>query len=303
MIAQNMKARPAFLVLVGLLLPCLASEAAEVMREGAMEKLALVRPEDPKTWSAAESTTAPVRAPVKVGASSWHWHVDVDYHAGEAKYPIGWPRINHAIAAGPARDWSDWDFVHGWIYVATSRSALPREPAGLAVQGRDRATAFNRALTELKKDAWVELTIPVRQIPHFQDVRSVQFHIAEANYQDGDRLDFYLNDLALTRYAEPTLFDLIAENAVVFSGATRLPVRFQLLGVKSGERAEVTCALVRAGVVVTEAHLAVGRGAQRLVLEPGTRTLAPGDYELRARVGERSSPVSTTVRVVESPWK
>lgn len=279
-----------------------AASAPAVSRDGAMEKLALVSADDARTWSPAECTAAPSTVRAKVGASSWRWHVDVDYFAGEAKYPIGWPRIGHAIPEGGLRDWSAWDFLHLWVYVETSRDALPREPAGLGLLTPDRAGGYNRALPELQKDQWVEINLPIGEIPRHGDVRNIQFHLTEANYRHGDRVDFYLNDLALARYAEPTLCELAPENAVLFSDAARLAVRFKLLGVKAGERASVACELSRAGKIAARASADATRGTQRVLLELGHQRLAPGNYELRATMAGRAQPATTSVRVVESPW-
>jgi hypothetical protein len=273
-----------------------------ILRDGPMEKAALVDPSDPKTWSAAECTAAPSSDRFKAGTGSWHWHVAVDYYAGEPKYPIGWPRITHAIPPGALRDWSDWDFLHAWIYVETSRAALPAEPAGLGLQTPDRASSYNRPLVELKKDQWVELNLPVRDIPQHRDVRSVQFHIAEANYQHGDGLDFYVNDLSLTRYAEPTAFRLELENGVLFSDAARLAVRFDVLGLKPGDHAKAGCELRLGEKVLAHTEAEVVRGTQRVILELGRQTLAPGEYEVSVSIAGRSSPIRAAVRVVESPW-
>ena len=271
--------------------------------DGVMEKIALVSPTDLKTWSAAECTATPSGERARIGPSSWHWHVDVDHLAGEPKYPIGWPRISHTITDGPLRDWSGWEFLHMWIFVATSREALPGEPAGLGLLTPDRASGYNRPLRELKKDQWIELNIPVAQIPRHGDVRQIQFHVAEANYRHGDRLDFFINDLALTRYAEPVLFDLVAENAVVFSDTMRLPVRFQMLGLKPGAHASVGCELRRDGQTAARVSVDATAGAQRVVLDLGGKKLAPGNYELRASMADGGRVASTNLRVVESPWR
>ncbi len=277
--------------------------AQTLSREGAFEKLALVSANDPKTWAPAECTATPSTERAKIGATSWHWHVDVDHFAGEAKYPIGWPRISHAIPDGPLRDWSAWDFLHAWIYVDTSRATLPKEPVGLGVAAPDRANTYNRALTDLKKGEWVELNVPVAALPRPGDVRSLQFHISEANYRHGDRLDVYVNDLALVRYAEPTLFAFSPENAVLFSDAKRLPVRLQLLGVKPGGRAAIACELRREGKVAARGSAEAGRGPQRVVLALAGQPLAPGEYELRASVAGQPQPATAKVRVVDSPWR
>lgn len=267
-----------------------------------MEKLPLVDSRDPKVWSTAESTVQPTPARTKIGDTSWLWHVQVDHLAGEPKYPIGWPRLAHSIPAGPRRDWSDWEFLHLWIYVDTPRDALPREPAGLGLHTPDRAGAFNRPLTELRKGEWVELKLPLTQIPRHHDVRQIQFHIAESNYRHGDIVDFYINDLALLRYATPTLLGVAAESAVMFADARQIPIMLQLAGVKPAQHAVVECELRRVGKVFARTGAHAPRGNFRVVLAPGSAALAPGDYEIKARIAGAPA-ITAKLRLVESPWK
>lgn len=279
----------------GIALLCVAGEPP-------MEKLVLFGGDSAKSWSAAEATMTPSADHVKTSGASLHWHITVDYYAGESKYPIGWPRVSHSFAES-ARDWSAWDFVHVWIYTETSRDKLPREPVGLAISAPDKHSSYYRPLSELKKGEWVEIKVPVSQIPRPSDVRSIQFHIAEANYKHGDKLDLYMDDLALLRYAEPVLLDFAAENAVMFADARALPVRFQLAGIKPGASAGVTCELVRDGKVAAHVVWTAQRGPQRFAFDLGRQKLAPGNYELVACVAGGTQPATARVRVVESPWR
>jgi hypothetical protein len=239
---------------------------------------------------------------VKTGDSSLRWRVTVDYHAGEVNYPIGWPRVSHAIAEGE-RDWSEWEFLRMWVYADTSREALPREPAGLGLQTPDKASAFHRPLNELRKGEWVQITVPVAELPGGgSDVRQIQFHISESNYRHGDTLDLFIDDLALERHAAPAIEDFAAEGAVSFSDARHLPVRFRMLGLKAGESAQVTCELRRGEKTAARGSWKVPRGPQRCVLDSGGEQLAPGNYELIARVEGAPAPATASVRIVESPW-
>jgi len=133
-------------------------------------------------------------------------------------------------------------------------------------------------------------------------VRQIQFNISESNYQHGDRIDFFLRDLALTRYAEPTLFGFIAENTVLFTDARRVPVHFELLGVKSDARTSVRCELRRDGKVVADTTCEAGRGAQRVMFEFGAAKLTPGNYDVHAGIAGGPLSAGASLRVVESPW-
>ena len=295
---------PHLLALVAMLAATAPRLSAQALsRDGAMEKLTLFDPADVKAWSPAESTVAATTEHARGSAATMHWQVIVDYTTGEAKYPIGWPRVGRSLPAGPARNWSGWDYLHCWIYVATNRERLPSVPAGLGLHTPDRAGAYQLTLAELKAGEWVELKLPIAEIPRNHDVRQIQFHIAEANYRDGDRLDFFLSDLALLRYAAPTLLAATPESAVLFADAARIPVRLHLAGLKPGQQAEVRCELFRDGRVAAHATASCIRGVQTAMLALGSQSLAPGDYELRSNLGGQTQPKIAHVRLVASPWK
>ncbi|MCX7825832.1 MAG: hypothetical protein N2689_09775 [Verrucomicrobiae bacterium] len=272
-------------------------------QEPLMEKLVLFGGDSAKTWSPAESMVTPSAERVKVGKASLHWHVTVDFYGGEKNYPIGWPRFSHAIPEGPQRDWSGWDYLSMWVYTETSREALPREPVGLGLYMPDRSSAYSRSLNELKKGEWVEIRIPIAQIPRHHDVRSMQFHIAESRYRHGDTLDLYVDDIALLRYARPTLLEFAAENAVMFAGGRNVPVSFRLAGVKPGRSAEVACELKRDGRIAARTTMRAERGEQRVTLDAGRGKLAPGYYEIVATVAGNPQPATARLRLVESPWR
>ena len=286
--------------------PCVAGEStqlAELAARGPLEKRALFTPEEVKEWPGEECTTDASTAHVKDAANSLHWHVPVDYTAGEKKYPVGWPRFGRALKAGPQRDWSDWDYVHGWIFVETSRASLPREPAGIGINAAGDHADYHRALTELKQGAWAELLIPVSQLARPDDVRRLQFHISESNYDHGDTIDFYISDLALLRYAQPALLEFSPDSTVMYADATHLSVQARLAGVKPGDTCALRCERRRAQQVVASLATQAVRGAQRLTLDLGRTALLPGDYELRATVAANPKPVTAKLRLVESPWK
>jgi hypothetical protein len=290
------------LMLVLPLVVARALTAQEIVRDGPMEKLVLFGPDSAKTWSVAESSLEPSTVHVKTGRAALHWCVKVDYFAGEKNYPIGWPRFGHNISDS-MRDWSAWDYLHAWVYTTTSRAALPKEPVGLGIQAPDKATALHTRLTELKPGAWVEVKIPVSRLAQAADVRNLQFHISESDYKHGDQLDLWVDDLALLRYAEPTLLEFAAENAVMFAGARTVPVKLQLAGVRPGQRAELACELRCNGRVVARANASVERGPQRIALDVGGKKLPAGDYELAARVGGGSCESTARLRLVDSPWR
>ena len=281
----------------------LAATATALAQSPPMEKQLLFGGASAKGWSPAECTVEVSTAHVKVNETALHWHVPVDYFSGEPKHPIGWPRFGRAIPEGAQRDWSAWDYLHMWVYTTSSRPKLPQVPAGLGIQAPDKGQGISMILSELKLNEWVEIKIPISKIAQPGDVRNIQFHIAEANYKHQDQVDFYIDDLALLRYARPTVLDFAAETAVTYANAKAVAVRFQLAGVKPGDTVPVVCELRRDGRVVASATAQSVRGPQRIVIEPARGSLAPGVYELTARASDGQSAPPAALRVVESPWR
>lgn len=272
-------------------------------QRGPMEKLALFPPEAEKDWPGEECVTAASKAHVKDAAYSLHWHVTVDYTAGEKKYPVGWPRFGRTFKAGPARDWSGWDYLHGWLYTETSRAALPRDAAGISLNAAGGHADYHRGLHELKKGAWTELLIPISQLTHAAAVERLQLHISESQYNHGDTLDVFVSDLALLRHAAPALPAFAPESAVMFADAAHLPVKAQVAGVRPDETCTLTCELRRGTEVVARLTTPAVRGELRLTLDLAGKKPAPGDYDVVATVTGSPRPVTARLRLVESPWR
>jgi len=279
------------------------AEPPDPAPRGPMEKLALFSPEAAKEWAGVESTTGVSTERVKDAAQSLRWHVTVDHHAGEKLYPVGWPRFGRTFPAGPQRDWSGWDYLHGWLHTESSRAALPREVAGLSVRFAGGEAGYERPLSELKKGEWTELLIPVSRLEHAEAVERLQFHLSESHYDHGDTLDLHVSDLALLRHAAPTLLSFAPESAVVYADAARLAVWVHLAGVKPGEECDLVCELRRGAVAVARLSARARRGAQRLSLGlEGTRP-APGEYDLVATLEGNPTAATAKLRIVESPWR
>ena len=286
------------LILAVGLAPC----AATAESEPRLEKRIVFAPEAASTWSVAESTVERSTARSRTGSPVLHWHITVDHFAGEPQYPIGWPRANCALRDAAARDWSGWDYFQFWVYTDTTRAALPRDPVGLTLYTPDKQDAFHRSLTELKKGEWVQVRIPLAQVPRHQDVRLMQVHISESQYRHQDQLDFYFDELALVRYAQPTLLDFAPEGAAMFADGKQLPVRFQLAGVKPGERVDVACELRKGKTVVARTTVEAVRGPQRVVIDLSGARPEAGEYQVVARA-QGGAEAAARVRLVASPWQ
>jgi len=270
--------------------------------EPPLERQILLDPEASLAWTVAESTVKTSSVRTRAGRPAWHWHITVDHFAGEPKYPIGWPRASCVLRDAAARDWTEWDYFEFWVYTDTTRDALPREPVGLTLYTPDKPSAYHRPLTEIQKGQWVQVRIPVSQVPRHHDVRLMQFHISESQYRHEDQLDFYFDQIALARYAQPTLLEFAPEGDVRFADEKQLALRFNLAGIRSGERVEVVCELRKDKTTVARTTLEAVRGPQRVTFDLSRTKPAAGEYEVAARAAG-GAEAAARVRLVESPWQ
>jgi hypothetical protein len=276
-----------------------AGAAQEVVREGPFEKLVLDAAQA-DAWGAAEAVMETVPAPEGVEGVCLRFGVDVDHTTGEPKYPIGWPRTFRNFDEAWQRDWSGYDYLRFRVYTRTSREALPSRPVGLILYTPDKPNAYHRTLTELTKDEWVEFLIPLSEVPRHDSVTRWQFFISESDYQHGDRLELFVREICLLRYAEPTVAELKLGQSVAVVEARHVPVRLALLGLEPEATATVTCELRRGGKPLATTEATLPRGVHIVWLDVGERA-PPGEYEVVARLGEQVAGPAA-LRLIAGPF-
>jgi hypothetical protein len=292
----------ALLVMPTLLLAaCGCAQEQPAQPEPRMDKRLIADEETGEGWTSAEATMTAARAPAREG-SSLHFHIGVDHTTGEPNYPIGWPRTYYNNPED-RRDWSQWDFLDFWLYTETSREALPGTPLGLILRCPDRAGSWDTTLTQAAKNEWVHFRFPLADIPNISNCAALQFFISESNYNDKDVLDFYVDELALLRYAEPTIVNLRPLQAVVFGDEPGIRVEVDTSGMKGGERRTIELHLKRDDQESATLATEVAQGRQTLLLSFGGDRLDPGQYTLEAALEGSSRLTTSPIRVVTSPWE
>jgi len=288
------------MMLLAALALCCCAFAQDLVREGNMEKLVIASGADAEAWGVAEATMTSTAERAKTGQAALQFHIDVNHHAGEKAYPVGWPRTNRPFDEEWQRDWSDYDFLRLWIYADTSREKLPSAPLGLILYTPDKASAYHRSLTEVQKGEWVEIVIPVSKIARHENVTRVQFFISESSYTDHDVVDFYVDDMCLLRYAEPHLSQVVLQPSVVYADTGRLAVSFRASGIPQGERVRAKATVVGDGRKLVSAETLVGRGPGELVMGLAGRA-AEGRYKVLVDLAGGTAQ-EFDLRVIESPW-
>lgn len=274
--------------------------AQETVREGDMEKLVLAAGTHPEVWSVAEATMASSPEMKKTGEASLHFHIDVDYFAGEVKYPIGWPRASVPLDQPWQQDWSAFDTLRLWVHADTSRDALPSTPLGMIIYTPDKAHAFNYNMGELRKGEWVNIEVPLTRIANHDTVTRIQFAISESNYRHGDVLDFHIDDICLLRYAEPHLSDCRVLPRVGYSDLRTVKLAFRALGIPGDRETPATISLRSGGDELASLKVGVSRGTNTVPFEL-REGLSDGLYEIVVQVGT-APPAAVQIRLVSSPW-
>jgi hypothetical protein len=247
----------------------LAGDEKPIRAKDTKERFVLDDMESVSGWqngSPDETTISASPEHVKQGRCSLKFANVVDHTKGETNYPVGWPRVGKDLAKAKRTDWSDYDFFECWIYAETSRQSLPGVPLGVGFYHSGRKQSTHRPLKEVTKDAWVKIVIPVAELAAPADVQRVQFNISEADYKHGDRVDFYIDDMALTRFVELVVAEFSLERKVLYSGDPAVAAVYKLAG--------------RKGIETATVELAVGRGAAEPVARTQAKATRQGELSL-----------------------
>ncbi len=273
------------------------ARAQRMVREGRIERMIIVDGESKDGWSVTEATLE-LTSKVARSGRSLLFHIPVDWHGGEPKYPIGWPRCWWQVPEG-ARDWRGWELLRMWIYADTSRDELPSRPLGFILSTAAGKSSWSKDLDGVAKGKWKQFSFSLDGVPGREEVVSIKFFISESRYRHGDIVDFYIDDLELVRYTKPTLVSLEPVSRVYFADDTAMAVKMDVLGLEPGKEATARIALLKKGKTVASGACRVlrGRNFVTLRLPPG---LKAGEYEVCGEM--EGQKLTARVRLVESPW-
>lgn len=274
--------------------------AQDLVTEGDLQKLVVAPADNAKGWEPAEATMTTCTDLTRTGAATLRFHVEMDFSAGEKAYPIGWPRAYYPLKTEALQRWQDYDYLRFWVYTDTPRETLPQSPLTFMAYAPDKARSYSRNLAELRKGEWVKFEIPTSQIATDQPVTRIGVSLAEANYRDHDVIDFTIDEIALVRYATPTLADVTVCPAVAYSDAAQAQARFRVLGLPTTDT-KAAVALKLGDKTLAETAVPVVRGANNVVLNARGTKLEPGEYQVVVRLGDGPA-TAIPLRVIESPW-
>jgi hypothetical protein len=286
----------------------LASEAP-LRPDVKMERLVLDDGEDASVWyngSPEETTVSCSSEHVKQGRFAIKFANVVDHTKGEKNYPVGWPRTGKDLAKVKRTDWSAYDFFECWICAKTSRESLPKVPLAVGFYHSGPKQSTHIPLKQVKKDAWVKIVIPVGELAAPQDVQRVQFNISEADYKHGDQVEFYIDDMVLTRFATAVVAELLLSRSILYANDSVLTAAYRLAGRQAVDDLAAEFALGRGSdePVARVQAKASRQGEVSLTLK---QNLAPGMYwarlGLRDARGQWLDQKTVELRVIAGPFE
>ncbi|OGV62892.1 MAG: hypothetical protein A2283_24075 [Lentisphaerae bacterium RIFOXYA12_FULL_48_11] len=252
-------------------------------------------------WSAAESTCTSDAKHSKSGSNVLHLHINVDWKAGEKKYPIGWPRMSKQMPKD-RQGWSDYDYFQFSVFVESSRTNLPANPLGMSLYLPDRPHTFHKQLSELQIGKWTDFRIPLQEVAGTNLCTGMQFHISESDYKDGDVLDFWIDKVELARYVKPFIAEASLVEQVIMSDSKYLEIEVAMFGMKDKPAANAECLFESGARVVFKGMLPLLQGKRRYHLPLPMGGLGQGGFDVSISYEGRTVKAGS-LRVISSPYK
>ena len=275
----------------------------EVVTEGKLQALVLDGLGDPARWGPAECTVKASEKLKAEGRPTLHLHIPVDHHGGEAKYPIGWPRMYLNLKKPAETGWTEFERFEFLIHAAMSRPTLPRQALNLQIQCPDKHNALHHNLAEIQLGKWARVAIPIRSIKDVEQVARLGLNISESNYKHGDKLDFHIGGFRLVRAAEFGLASMRVTAPVVYRDRPRLTVELEAVGPPGKVARGLPLAVYLGKRLIHRETQPVRRGVQTLGLDLSKAKLEVGRYTLVAFDQAPEQRIEAAFRVVESPWE
>lgn len=251
---------------------------------------------DPGRWVTAECTVSRL---LDGGAEPMlQMHIPIDYESGEQAYPIGWPRMYFNRKADDP-DLSAYDYLEFQLELRNTRSELDYFPINLAVLSG--GPYYNRQLLPVHGEK-LTVQIPFTELPDPSGWKSFGVNISEADYANGDVVDFTFSRVRLVQLRECRVVWLRVLQPGIYSHETELQLEVGVEGPAAEVARGIPLRLSFGGVNVLDTMVSLPRGKSRFNLPLQGLDLTPGCYQLAMlpETPERGRVV--TLQVVEPFW-
>ena len=187
-----------------------------------------------------EVGVAPSTEIVHEGERSLAFMVRVDWTPKEGEeYPKGWPMMTREL--DPPLDWREYDRVFFWLYTRTEDS-LPQDRVlrvGFFPEDEESKGGRWYTIPGIEPNRWQRISVPLEPDRDWSRVDRISFYVAEGWYQDGDSVDFFIDDMQLARRSSPVFLSASAASRV--PDRETLSVNVSLEGRPDPETHSVQC--------------------------------------------------------------
>ncbi|MCD6361793.1 MAG: hypothetical protein J7M38_13135 [Armatimonadetes bacterium] len=247
---------------------------------------------DPNTdLTQKDAAVVPSTKFVHEGKQSIAFMISVNWTPREGeKYAKGWPMLTRSF--DPPQDWSQYDAVAFWLYTDTEIT-LPHDrvlrckPLVPYEDGQDWYT-----IPDIEPGRWQQIFMPLQARYDWSQVTGFSFYVAEQWYHDGDRIDFYIDDMRLARRNWPVLESATVTSRIFPRGhAPRVAV--DLAGPVEG--ATLRCTIRDQGGAVRYGEK-VPLSQRHTVFDLNANNLAAGGYYADLQLSDAGGTLRGSVR-------
>lgn len=277
-------------VLTGVLLGCWCLGMA------ADAEVALAALYEPGRWAVAECEVS--RFHDVADGPVLQMLIPIDYQAGEAAYPVGWPRMSLQRRPGDP-DLSAYDYLEFALEVRNTRSELDYFPLTWVVASGGRSSS--RRLLPVP-GAKLSVQIPVAELTDPAGWTSMGVHISESDYADGDVVAFRFSGVRLRQLGEVRVAGLRLLQPAVYPSASALSLEVALEGPAEAVDRGIPLRLSAGSRSVLELLVSLPRGRSTCTVPLGGLDLPPGAYELALLPDALERGKRVAFRVVAPFW-
>ena len=253
---------------------------------------------DPAQWQATEAE-ARSATPLN-GHPALTFHIDVDHHSGEPKYPIGWPRMY--MRKPSDIPWKDYDKFEFKIHTKASSNTIPARTVTLKFTGQPKVSIdIGFGPKQLKLNEWTTFSMPTNKIAEITSFSNCGFFISESNYPDKEVLDFTFAEIRLVRSSYCKIVEMETQG-VRYAATPSLPVKITVYGPASDGARGIPFQIARGDKVLRVETLPVVRGTQTIQMDVSELNLANGDYTLTAFPDNPDRKLTVSFKVIDSPF-
>ena len=149
------------------------------------------------------------------------------------QYPKGWPMMSRKFDA--PRDWSGYDYAYFWLYAKTEAKLLQERVLRIGFPTADGKETEWYTIPGIEPNRWQEVAVPFTLPIDWTRVTGVTFYVAEAWYEDGDKVDFYVDDMRLAKRTAPA-FSACSVTSRVFPRRQSFGISLHIEGPVEGAR-------------------------------------------------------------------